>query len=583
MRRRLAALLAIALGAATASAQSTPTSAALKEWDIFAATGGDGEASQNIASLAFDGGGNAGPAGAVWMATQYPIPRLVHPERHQQDRTVESVQRCAAGMGAAVEHGAVGDHRGRHHRVRGVGRRLWAAHRCLHCLDLGTNSITTFARASGDGFDMPRAAALNSAGELFVTEQNGNSISFIAALARNRAPVTTVAPTVRTVAPIDLTIAVQDVAVSPATYTVTPRQDVLTGADNGAGYVRFELSPVALTFPFPMTGYPQPVSIGPVLNDRGQGTGAVFFGEFFRGPILGRRAAARIGRLELGVSPPPPSIAVAPSSATVDPGASTTLNAIAASDTLASGSYTGTIPVSDPAAPNSPQSVAVSLTVDPAPTITLLPTTLTFTGTRWTTCNGVQSGSTVASQTIAVGNSGDATLDYTATASGGAWLSASPLSGAVSPGATGDLTVAVDIRNLARGTYSYSGLIVVADPNATNGSQSADVTLTIGPASATLCVTPESVDFGTVGRNSTTASQILQILNVGDEPMGGWNATAVASKGTVNLSATSGSAPDSVSVSVTTTNARGNQTGTITITAVGAVNSVTVNLTWTVN
>lgn len=80
-------------------------------------------------------------------------------------------------------------------------------------------------------------------------------------------------------------------------------------------------------------------------------------------------------------------------------------------------------------------------------------------------------------------------------------------------------------------------------------------------------------------QNSTTATQILQILEFSDEPMGDSNATPMASRGRVNLSSTSGSAKDSVSVSVmTTTNARENQTGTITINAAGAVNSV-VNLT----
>lgn len=86
-----------------------------------------------------------------------------------------------------------------------------------------------------------------------------------------------------------------------------------------------------------------------------------------------------------------------------------------------------------------------------------------------------------------------------------------------------------------------------------------------------------------MARNSTTASQILQILNVGDEAMGGWNATATASRGTVNLSSTTGSAPDSIAISVTTTNQRGAQSGTVTFTAGGAANSVTVSLTWTVD
>lgn len=57
-------------------AQSTPTGGTLKEWDLFAATGGSGDSSQNVSAILIDVSGVAGPAGNVWVTTQNPLPRI---------------------------------------------------------------------------------------------------------------------------------------------------------------------------------------------------------------------------------------------------------------------------------------------------------------------------------------------------------------------------------------------------------------------------------------------------------------------------------------------------------------------------
>ncbi|HXH24372.1 MAG TPA: hypothetical protein VNI78_03920, partial [Vicinamibacterales bacterium] len=153
-----------------------------------------------------------------------------------------------------------------------------------HCLDASTNQITTYARATGGGFDYPQQVVANADGELLLTEQNGNAVSFVAYAARAAAAVTTVAPTTRTVKPSTSTLSVSDATVSPATYTAQPSDRTMTGDDNGAGYVRFTLPLVPLTYPFEIDGHPQPVALTSVFSDQGRGTGSVFFGQYFNGP-----------------------------------------------------------------------------------------------------------------------------------------------------------------------------------------------------------------------------------------------------------------------------------------------------------
>src|SRR5688500_4945390 len=62
-------VLFVAVIAAGAAHAQTPT-ATLTQWDIFAATGADGAATQNVASIARDANGVAGPTGAVWFTGQ---------------------------------------------------------------------------------------------------------------------------------------------------------------------------------------------------------------------------------------------------------------------------------------------------------------------------------------------------------------------------------------------------------------------------------------------------------------------------------------------------------------------------------
>ena len=199
---------------------------------------------------------------------------------------------------------------------------------------------------------------------------------------------------------------------------------------------------------------------------------------------------------------------VLPTAGTVPAAGSKTVTVSVSSSALAPGTYTGSITVSDPNASNSPQSTSVTLTVTGSPTISLTPASLTFTTTG---------GQNPAAQQITVRNTGNAPLSFSAAASttnGGAWLTVSPVSGTVAPGASTPLTVSVNSAALAAGTYT--GHITVSDPKATNSPQSTSVTLTVG--APTISLTPASLTFTTKPGQSPAAQQIT-VRNTGNAPL----------------------------------------------------------------
>jgi len=122
-------------------------------------------------------------------------------------------------------------------------------------------------------------------------------------------------------------------------------------------------------------------------------------------------------------------------------------------------------------ATNTPQTIAVQLTVTPAPqpTISLSRTSLSFTATS--------GGANPANQAVSISNSGGGTLNWTASVVPGAsWLGVVPGSGTDA----GTLTVSANITGLAPNTYN--GSIQVTGTGATNTPQTIPVQLIVTPA-----------------------------------------------------------------------------------------------------
>jgi uncharacterized protein (TIGR03437 family) len=133
---------------------------------------------------------------------------------------------------------------------------------------------------------------------------------------------------------------------------------------------------------------------------------------------------------------------------------------------LAAGNYTGTITFT----PNfgSQTTVAVTLTVTAAPTVTASPASITL---------NYRSGDAVpGTQQITVSAKDSTTpLEWTASVTGGSsWLSISPTSGNTSGG-----TVNVNVSPGSLDPGSYNGVITIAGTNGAGGSNTINVSLTV--------------------------------------------------------------------------------------------------------
>jgi hypothetical protein len=150
-------------------------------------------------------------------------------------------------------------------------------------------------------------------------------------------------------------------------------------------------------------------------------------------------------------------------------GAGNTITVQYSTASLAVGTYTATISVTDPNATNSPQTVAVSLTISQGsaqPTISLNKTSLT---------RSVRRGSNAHNDTFTVANTGGGTLHYSISDTA-TWLRVSPASGSTT-GPAKTITVQYNTASMRSGTYRAT--ITVSDPQATNNPRRINVTLQI--------------------------------------------------------------------------------------------------------
>ena len=189
-----------------------------------------------------------------------------------------------------------------------------------------------------------------------------------------------------------------------------------------------------------------------------------------------------------------------------------TLTLSAAKGSLAAGTYTATVPITSGVASNSPQSVTVTFVVVGGPAIGLSSATATFTDTIATPDN--------AAQTIAVSNSGNATLtglavgtiNYGTGPTG--WLTAS-LNQATAPAA---LTLSAAKGALAAGTYTAT--VPITSGVASNSPRTVTVTFVVvtGPAIGLAATTATFAD--TLG-TSDTAAQTIAVSNSGNATLTG--------------------------------------------------------------
>jgi uncharacterized protein (TIGR03437 family) len=251
------------------------------------------------------------------------------------------------------------------------------------------------------------------------------------------------------------------------------------------------------------------------------------------------------------------------SATAVSPGAIPgTLSVSVTPGTLTAGPYSGTVTVTAPGAAS--QQIAVTFTVSNSPTISASPSTLSFAYTL--------GAAPPATQSISVGgSSGLAFNTAVATTSGGAWLSASPVSPGTIPGSA---TVSIVTAALTT-AGTYSGTVTISATGAT--SQVVTITLVV---SNTLTAAPSTLSFAyTLGGTAPAA----QSISVGGTAGISFTSIAATSSGGSWLSASPvapGTVPGSASVSIVTSalTTAGTYTGTVTIGNANATSQV-VNVT----
>ncbi len=202
---------------------------------------------------------------------------------------------------------------------------------------------------------------------------------------------------------------------------------------------------------------------------------------------------------------------------------------------LPAGTFTGSITITAAGATNSPQTVSVTLTVEPGgnPKLALDPQFLTFRAT--------QGGADPPPQTVTLTNAGGGVLQWSGTvqASGGNWLSVSPSSGT----GAATLTLSTTLGSLPAGVYQ--GLLLVTNLSA-GESVAVSVAFIVSEPVSSLLLSQTGALFTVNEGGSFVPPGDVLVVNAGQGSMI-WQAEVLPLSGGnwLGLSAASGtSAPD---------------------------------------
>jgi hypothetical protein len=196
------------------------------------------------------------------------------------------------------------------------------------------------------------------------------------------------------------------------------------------------------------------------------------------------------------------------------------------------------------------------------PTTSQSPSTLTFTG--------AEGAANPAAQTLNITNTGGGTLSWNASEAA-PWLSLNPTSG-ITTTETDVVTVSVNTAGLLANTYT--AMITLTAPGATNSTQQVPVTLTVTPPLPTIGQSPTFLTFIAQEGGAQPASQTLKITNTGKGTLS-WSVSEAA--GWLSLSVASGTTTTETDAITVTVNPTGLVTNTYTapinIAADGASNT----------
>ena len=210
---------------------------------------------------------------------------------------------------------------------------------------------------------------------------------------------------------------------------------------------------------------------------------------------------------------------------TIAPHATTTIQVNAQSNNLLPGAYTSTLVfTADKNAVNNPQSINVSLTVQPRCSLIVSSNALTFIGVYG------QANPNTQALTLSSSASCSGTSSWSATSSAPAWLTVTPASSQLQGVATSTATVAVNTSGLAAGSYS-GNITLTMSP--TKNTQSILVQLTVQtpppPGAPVMSVSPLNINFNVMQGQTTIAPQSMTITNTGQSTLS-WKVGPVVGK-----------------------------------------------------
>jgi len=238
---------------------------------------------------------------------------------------------------------------------------------------------------------------------------------------------------------------------------------------------------------------------------------------------------------------------------------------------LAAGTYTGSVSISSAEATNSPQSISVTYTVQPAdqPFLELSASTLNF--------SGPENGSSPASQSFNITNTGSSDVITWSATSSTSWITLSAASGST----PSSVSVTVDQTGLIPG--NYAGTITVSSAEASNSPRIISVNLTVEAVPVpVLSLSSSSLSFVAVQGGPVPGAQSVSVSNSGTSDEITWSASPDAAW--LSVANGSGTTPSSVNVSVDHSSlTAGNYSGNITFTSPEASNTAVIVVNFTVN
>jgi uncharacterized protein (TIGR03437 family) len=193
------------------------------------------------------------------------------------------------------------------------------------------------------------------------------------------------------------------------------------------------------------------------------------------------------------------------------------LNIIVSPIGLAPGQYSGTLTLSSPSVPSLTVNVALTVTAPVVPELNVNAPTLTLSALK---------GGRPSTAQVQVSNAGGGVLSFTATPSGGNWLSVLPISGSidntVSPasGSSVSLTITADPTSLNPGTYQGSVAVTGAGSTFT-----IPVTFTVAAQAPVILLSQSGLTFTAAAQAGAPLAQQLGILNTGNGALN-WSASA---------------------------------------------------------